>query len=186
LVLTAVRRVLPGWLCVLALACPWITVTAAMSGVAPDDAVEITETLLGLDPSRHADPLAAMKGWAALYARYRTLAQAGDPVGVRVWLLMAHTAAVKADAATSESFNADLLPTFGRQPRALLDALADNGWLVPVTCYHLGRHFDFEGRAGAGRAEWLVANEARVKAGLPAAAASRCLEQVRLPRRPAP
>ena len=62
--------------------------TPVAAGVDPLDAQEVVETLLGLDPSRHADPLAAMHGWGALYARQYTAAQAGDPIALRTWLLV--------------------------------------------------------------------------------------------------
>jgi hypothetical protein len=154
------------------------------ANVPGDDAAEIVETLLAIDPARHATPLAAMHGRAALYERWRDAARSGSATGWRVWLLLAQAALVHADAATSEAFQADLLPAFKAQPQPALQALADNGWLLPVACWHLGRHFDAEGRGGAGRADFLAAHEATLQRGLPAAAAAACLAQVRQPRRP--
>lgn len=155
------------------------------ANVPADDAAEIVETLLAIDPARHATPLAAMQGRAALYERWRDAARSGSATGWRVWLLLAQAALVHADAATSEAFQSDLLPAFTAQPQPALQALADNGWLVPVACWHLGRHFDAEGRGGAGRADFLATHEATLQRGLPAGAAAACLAQVRQPRRPA-
>lgn len=157
---------------------------AASTSVPADDAAELVETLLGMEPSRHATPLAAMKGWGELYARYHRGAHKGDPSALRVWLLMAYTAAAKADAATSESFSSDLLPVYQAQPQALLSALADNAWLVPVTCYYLGKHFDFQDRRGAGRDAFVAQQEPVITRALPAPAAARCLAQLKAPRHP--
>jgi hypothetical protein len=161
-----------------------VALPAAAAGVPPADAAEIVETLLGMDPARYATPLDAMKGRAELYERYRTAARDGDATAMRVWLLIAHTAIAKADAATSEGFSEDLLPVFRAQPRAMLAALADNAWLVPATCYYLGRHFDFQGRQGAGRAEFVAAQEGAIRAALAGPVALRCLAQIREPRAP--
>lgn len=157
---------------------------AAAPGVVPADAAEIVETLLGLDPARHATPLEAMKGWAALYDRYRRGAREGDAVALRVWLLIGHTALVKADAGTSEGYSEDLLPVYRAQPRAVLAALADNAWLVPATCFYLGRHFDFQGRQGAGRAEFVASQQPLIESLLAAPVAARCLTQLREPKAP--
>jgi len=165
-------------------ACALMPAAAAPAGVPPADAAEIVETLLGIEPARHATPLEAMKGWAALYGRYHRAAREGDATAMGVWLLIAHTAVVKADAATSESFSDDLLPVYRAQPRAVLGVLADNLWLVPVTCFYLGRHFDFQGRGGAGRDAFVAEHQARIGAALPAAAAARCLAQIKEPRAP--
>lgn len=183
------RAVRPGWRRArrrgaLLLALCGAVPGGAAAGVPPDDAAEIVETLLGMDPARHATPLAAMQGWATLYDRYRRGARAGDAKALRVWLLIAHTAVVKADAGTSEAFSADLLPVYRAHPRAVLGVLADNAWLVPVTCFYLGRHFDFEGRGGAGRAEFVAAQQAPITAALPGPAAARCLGQINEPRVP--
>jgi hypothetical protein len=157
---------------------------AAAAGVPPDDAAELVETLLGLEPSRHATPLAAMKGWGELYDRYHRGARDGNPTAMRVWLLLGYTAAAKADAATSEALSEDLLPVFQAQPDALLAALADNAWLVPVTCFYLGKHFDFQGRAGAGRNAFVQAQAPLITRSLPAPSAARCLAQLKAPRHP--
>lgn len=183
------RAVRPWWrrarrrVALLAL-CGTVSGATAAAGVPADDAAEIVETLLGMDATRHATPLAAMQGWAALYDRYRRGARAGDATALRVWLLIAHTAVVKADAGTSEAFSADLLPVYRAHPRVVLSVLADNAWLVPVTCYYLGRHFDFEGRGGAGRGEFAAAQQAPIAAALPGPAAARCLGQINEPRVP--
>lgn len=174
------RRCAPA----LALALGGAAAPAAAGGVAQADAAEIVETLLGLDPARHATPLEAMKGWAALYARYHQAARDGDTTALRVWLLIAYTAVAKADAGTSEGFSEDLLPLYRTRARAVLAALADNAWLVPVTCFYLGRHFDFQGRGGAGREAFVAEQQALITASLPAPSAARCLAQIKEPRAP--
>lgn len=156
----------------------------ASAGVPPDDAAEVVETLLGLEPARHATPLAAMKGWGELYARHHRGARQGDPTAMRLWLLVAFTAAAKADAATSESFSSDLVPVFLAQPAPLLSTLADNAWLVPVTCFYLGRYFDFQDRRGAGREAFVAQHAPLINRSLPAVSAQRCLAQLNAPRHP--
>ncbi len=155
-------------------------------GVDQDDATEILESLLGLTVERHATALAAMHGWGALYGNYRSRAAAGEPDAVRVWLLIAFTTLARGDAATSEAFSSDLIPVYRRQPEAVLDALSDNLWLAPTTCYFLGAYFDFEDRAGEGRQAFLTDETQSIQAALPEAAAERCLRQIESPERPGP
>ena len=156
------------------------------NGLPPADALALVEGLLALEPSAQPDPLAAMHAWAALYATYRDRTRAGDRAAARAWLLMAHAALVHADAGTSESFSGDLLPAYRAQPAPLLDAMAANAWLVPTACFYLGRHFDAEGRGGAGRAEFVDSQRAVLAAALPGSSAGRCLAQLQQPRRPWP
>lgn len=181
---TLARALVAALVAVLGAAGAGPAAAAAAAGVAPDDAAEVVETLLGLEPARHATPLAAMKGWGELYARQHRSAREGDPIAMRLWLLVAYTAAAKADAATSESFSSDLVPVFQAQPAALLAALADNGWLVPVTCFYLGRYFDFQDRRGAGREAFVAQHAPLINRSLPAASAQRCLAQLNAPRHP--
>jgi hypothetical protein len=178
------HRWLGRQLLALAFAGASLAAPAGAAGVPADDAAEVVETLLGMDPSRHATPLAAMKGWGALYARYHQGARDGDQTALRVWLLMGYTAAAKADASTSEDLSNDLLPVYQAHPDALLAALADNAWLVPVTCFYLGKHFDFQDRRGAGRDAFVEGQAARITRALPAPAAARCLAQLKAPSHP--
>jgi hypothetical protein len=158
--------------------------TPLAAGVDPLDAQEIVETLLGIAPSRHSDPLAAMHGWAALYAREREAAQTGDPIALRAWLLVGFASVAKAEAGTVEAFSGDLLPYYRTYGMAMLGALADNGWLVPATCFLIGNGFTHEGRNDADRAAFLAEEGPRIQAAIPPAAARTCLDQIAEPRRP--
>lgn len=158
--------------------------TPVAAGVDPLDAQEVVETLLGLDPSRHADPLAAMHGWGALYARQYTAAQAGDPIALRTWLLVGFASVARANAGTVEAFSGDLLPYYRANPMTVLAVLADNGWLVPATCFLVGNGFAHEGRSDADRTAFLAEETPRIKAKLPPASASACLDQIAAPRLP--
>ena len=158
--------------------------TPVAAGIAPLDAQEIVETLLGIGPSRYPDPLAAMHGWGGLYAREREAAQTGDPIALRTWLLVGFVSVVRADAGTVEAFSGDLLPYYRTHGMAVLAALADNVWLVPTTCFLIGNGFTHEGRNDADRAAFLAQETPRIQAALPPAAARACLEQIAAPRRP--
>lgn len=149
------------------------------------DAQEIVETLLGLDPARHATPLEAMQGWGALYLKYRDAAMDGDAEALRVWLLIGHAALAKAGAATVEAFSADLMPLYAAQPQAMLAALAENGWLVPSTCFYLGNWFGHDGRHGEDRPAFLATDAPRIAAALHPSAARMCIGQIVAPVRPA-
>ena len=156
----------------------------AAAEVDAGDAQEIVETLLGLDPARHAAPLAAMQGWGALYAKYRDAASGGDPQALRVWLLIGQAALAKADAGTVEAFSAELMPVYAAQPEAVLSALADNGWLVPSACFYLGNWFGHEDRNADDLPAFLAAEAPRIAASLHPGAAGACLDQIVAPARP--
>ncbi len=158
--------------------------TPVAAGVDPLDAQEIVETLLGLDPSRHADPLTAMHGWGALYARQYAAAQAGDPIALRTWLLVGFASVARANAGPVEAFSGDLLPYYRAHPLKVLAALADNGWLVPATCFLVGNGFTHEGRSDVDRTAFLSEETPRINAKLPPASARACLDQIAAPRLP--
>jgi len=158
--------------------------TPVAATVDPLDAQEIVETLLGLDASRHADPLAVMKGWGALYARQYAAAQAGDPIALRTWLLVGFASVARANAGTVEAFSGDLLPYYRSHPEEVLTALADNAWLVPATCFLIGNGFAHEGRNDADRPAFLSEETPRIKAALPPALARACLDQIAAPHFP--
>jgi hypothetical protein len=125
-----------------------------------------------------------MQGWGELYARYREAAAGGDDAALRVWLLIGQTALARADAGTVEAFSADLMPLYAARPEAVLAALADNGWLVPATCFFLGNWFGHEGRHAEERPAFLVAEAPRIGSALHPAAARACLDQIAAPARP--
>lgn len=148
------------------------------------DASLLIEHTLGIQSRADTDPLASMQDWNALYVKYRDRAYIGEDYAIRVLLLFAFTAVTKVDAAISEALSSDLMPLFTKHPALVMQALADNPWLVPSTCYFLGKSFDFEGRGGKGRASFLSQQRATFLAALPPDCAERCLRQLTLPERP--
>jgi hypothetical protein len=161
------------------------TAGQASAEVDAGDAQEIVETLLGIDPARHATPLAAMQGWGELYARYRDAAAAGDAQALRVWLLIGQVALARADAGSVEAFSADLMPVYAAGPDAVLAALSENGWLVPSTCFYLGNWFGHEGRHAGDRPAFLAAEAPRIAAALHPRDARGCIGQIVSPARQA-
>lgn len=141
----------------------------------PEDAVEILELQIGQDPSRHATPLAAMHGRATLYTDYRERAGGNDETALRIWLLLADFSVRSADASLTQSYAADLVPIYRRDPAAVLSALAAAPWLAPSTCQLLAAHFGSEDRPGSDRPEFLASESERIKAALPDGVASECL-----------
>ncbi|MCK0149608.1 hypothetical protein MWU54_06215 [Marivita sp. S6314] len=145
------------------------------------DALELVEMLIGQDPSRYATPLAAMHGRAELYTKYRDLAQQGDPMAQRVWLLLGDYAVQSVDASLMQSYAADLLPAYAQDPKALLAALKDAPWLAPSTCRLLSAHFGSEDRPEEGRIGFLESERDRIAGALPARIAQACLQAIENP-----
>jgi hypothetical protein len=150
------------------------------------DAQEIVERLLGLPPTRHETPLAAMQGWGELYRKYRDAAAAGDAAALRVWLLIGQAAADKADASTMQAFTADLMRVYIAQRDALLTALAENGWLVNSACFYLGNWFAQEERQPEDRPDFLETEAPRIATTLQPVQARTCLGQIVAPSLPMP
>ena len=145
----------------------------------PADATEIVETLLGIAPQRHANPLAAMQGWGALYARTRDAVLAGDETARRLWFLIAFAAQARGDAALNQSFADDLYPAYRADPQGFLDSLAEAPWLAATLCDRLAAHFGSGDRPAAGLSEFLASAEPGLAAALPEPATQACLSALK-------
>lgn len=167
-----VRHFLAGALAsALIASCP----TAQAEPIAPADATEIVETLLGIAPQRHANPLAAMHGWGALYARTREAALTGDEGARRTWFLIAFAAQVRGDAALNQSFADDLYPAYHANPEGFLTSLAAAPWLAASVCDRLGAHFGSSDRPQAGVGVFTARAAERFRTALPAKPAEACI-----------
>ena len=154
----------------------------ARAEVAEADALELVQILTNQTVTRHDGPLAEMQGRADLYARLHEAAAGGDDEALAAWLLLGFAAQVTVDGATSEAFIGDAKPMLDARGEAMVGQLALSPWLVPSTCYYLGRYFGWEDRHADER-EPFLATSAETFAALPEAPRAACIAQIEAPER---
>jgi len=89
------------------------------------------------------------KEWELLYIRYSKYDSENINLTkneIKKLLFIGFIARENSDAAISQSFSSDLVPIFNQNKSIFLSVISDLKFLMPSTCYFLGRYFGFEGK----------------------------------------
>jgi len=126
--------------------------------------------------------LMAYKEWELLYIKYSKYDSEDKLLTedeIKNLLFIGYIARVNSDAAISQSFASDLVPIFSQNKFIILNVMSDLKFLMPSTCYFLGRYFGFEGKHLEKKQEFLVKNSPLLVEVLGKVDGKKCLEYIK-------
>ena len=125
------------------------------------------------------DSLAQYKEWEALYikySKYNSNDKTLTDVEMKKLLFIGYISRLNSDAAISQAFSSDLVPIFNQNKSTILRIISDLRFLMPSTCYFLGKYFGFEDKNLEKKQPFLKMNSPLITKFLGEEAGEECLE----------
>ncbi len=122
------------------------------------------------------------KEWELLYIKYSKYDSEDKDLTedeIKKLLFIGYITKVNSDAAISQSFSSDLVPIFSQNKSIVLNVMSDLKFLMPSTCYFLGRYFGFEGKNLEKKQAFLDKNGPLLVKELGEADGKTCLEYIK-------